>query len=166
MVAIARFLKHLFLPGWWSHRRFPEACMARIEAAIAESERGHHGEICFAVETTLDMASLLRGRLARERALEVFAEQRLWDTEANNGVLIYLLLADRDVEIVADRGVAARVDQAEWQTICQRMESDFRAGAFEAGVLRGIADIDAHLVRLYSRADRDVNELPNRPIRL
>jgi uncharacterized membrane protein len=165
-MAIPRFLKHLFLPGWWSHRRFPDSSMARIEAAIAASERRHHGEICFAVETTLDMLPLLRGQTTRQRALQVFAEQRLWDTEANNGVLIYLLLADRDVEIVADRGVAIQVGQAEWQAMCQRMEASFKAGEFEAGVLQGIADIDAHLHRLYPRVGADVNELPNRPLRL
>lgn len=166
MMNLGRFLKHLFLPGWWSHLRFPEASMARIEAAIAASERQHHGEICFAVETTLDMGPLLRGRTPRQRAQEVFAEQGLWDTEANNGVLIYLLLADRDVEIIADRGVSSRVDPAEWQAICQRMEASLRAGDFEVGVLRAIDDIHQHLCRLYPRAGEDMNELTNRPFRL
>lgn len=163
---LARILKHLLFPGWLSRRRFPAASMAHIEAAIALAEAAHHGEIRVAVETALDLMPLLRGQTARERALEVFAEQRVWDTEANNGVLIYLLLADRDVEIVADRGLAAQVDNAVWEHLCQEMEEHFRHGAWEAGMLHAVASVSRHLGRLYHRAGEDVNELADRPLRL
>jgi len=163
---IPRILKHLLTPGWLSHRCFPEASMDRIEMAISQAEANHHGEIRVAVETALDLLPLLRGQTARERALEVFAEQRVWDTEANNGVLIYLLLADRDVEIVADRGIAARVDKAVWEHLCREMEEHFRHGAWEAGMLHAISVVSQHLVRLYPRVGEDVNELADRPLRL
>ena len=161
-----RLIKHLLYPGWVSHQRFPKASLDRIEAAIAQAEATHHGEICIAVETALDLMPLLRGQTARERALEVFAEQRVWDTEANNGVLIYLLLADRDVEIVADRGITGRVDAAVWEGLCQDMKNHFQQGAYETGMVQAIAVTSQHLAQLYPRRGEDINELPNRPIRL
>lgn len=163
---LKRLFRHLFFPGWWSHRRFPDACMARIEAAIAESERHHHGEICFAVETNLDLIPLWRGHSPRARALEVFAGRRVWDTEANNGVLVYLLLADREVEVVADRDLARRIEPGVWEDACREMERHFATGDYCGGALAGIARIDTQLRRLYPRAGEDVNELPNRPLRL
>jgi uncharacterized membrane protein len=161
-----RILKHLLYPGWLSHRRFPTASMARIESAIALAEARHHGEICVAVETTLDLTPLLRGQTARDRALEVFAQQRVWDTEANNGVLVYLLLADRDVEIVVDRGIARQVEARVWEDLCQEMEVHFRQGAYESGMLHAIATVSRHLARLYPRSGEDTDELSNRPLRL
>ncbi|MCP5277823.1 MAG: TPM domain-containing protein [Thiobacillus sp.] len=163
---ILRIFKHLLYPGWLSHRRFPAASLARIESAIADSEARHHGEIRVAVETSLDLMPLLRGRTARQRALEVFCEQRVWDTEANNGVLIYLLLADRDVEILVDREIARQVDAKVWEDLCNEMENHFRDGAYESGMLHAIATVGRHLARLYPRAREDVNELSNRPVRL
>ena len=165
-MAFLRILKHLLYPGWMSHRRFPAASLARIESAIAFAEAHHHGEICVAVESALDLMPLLRGQTARERALEVFAQQRVWDTEANNGVLIYLLLADRDVEIIADRGLARHVDATTWETMCEDMKIHFRNGDYEAGVLQAIAATSKHLNQFYPHAGEDINELPNRPIRL
>lgn len=165
-MAFLRILKHLLYPGWMSHRRFPTASLARIESAIAFAEAHHHGEICVAVESALDLLPLLRGQTARERALEVFAKQRVWDTEANNGVLIYLLLADRDVEIIADRGLAKHLDATAWEAMSEDMKVHFRNGDYEAGVLQAIAAINRHLNRLYPRFGEDINELPNRPIRL
>lgn len=163
---IPRILKHLLYPGWMSRWRFPSASLAHIESAIALSEATHHGEIRVAVETALDLIPLLRGQTARARALEVFAQQRVWDTEANNGVLIYLLLADRDVEIVADRGITKHLDATAWEGICGNMKAHFRNSAYEAGMLQAIAAVSQHLDRLYPRAREDINELPNRPIRL
>ncbi len=147
-------------------RAFPADAMQSIEAAIAASEKRHSGEIRFAVEAALDASALLRGQSAGSRALEAFSELRVWDTEANNGVLIYLLLADRDVEIVADRGVHRRVGAAAWEEACREMESHFAAGRFGEGVLAGIARIDQHLVRHFPRAARDQDELPNAPATL
>jgi uncharacterized membrane protein len=109
---------------------------------------------------------LWRGVSARERAVEVFANLRVWDTEENNGVLIYLLLADRDVEIVADRGIHARVGAEGWEIICRAMETQFRAGHFEQGVLDGIAQVSAQLTRHFPGPDRRGDELPDKPVLL
>ena len=126
--------------------------------------RNHpRGEIRFAVEHALDLRDLLRGGSARERAIEVFSALRVWDTEHNNGVLIYLLLADRDVEIVADRGVHARVGADGWEDICRGMEAAFRRGDFEGGVLGGIRAVSNHMERHYPVQGPQPNELPDRP---
>ncbi len=107
---------------------------------------------------------LLAGQTARQRAIEVFSQLRVWDTEHNNGVLIYLLLADRDVEIVADRGVHAKLGQATWEAVCQEMEAAFRQGKFEEGVIAGIRSVGAHLARHYPQVGTKTNELPDRPV--
>lgn len=138
--------------------------MRAIEAAIGESETTHSGEIRFAVEAALDPMALLQGRSARERAVEVFSQLRVWDTECNNGVLIYLLLADRDVEIVADRGIHRDVGQSGWEMICREMERAFRQGHFEQGVVEGVRAVAFHLVRHYPASGANENELPDRPV--
>ena len=116
---------------------FRRRCWRAIEQAIKAGEATHSGQVRFVVEGALDGAPLFRNQPARERALDIFSQLRIWDTAHNNGVLIYLLLADRDVEIVADRGIDARVGDAGWEKICQQMEADFRAGNFEGGVDQG-----------------------------
>lgn len=163
MNAIARILKHLFYPDWLAYRAFPTSSRRAIERAISESEVRHGGEIRFAVEPNLALAPLLRGVSARQRAVEVFGQLQVWDTEQNSGVLIYLLLADRDVEIVADRGLDGRVSAAEWGAICQAMEADFRRAAFEAGVRQGIRSIGELLARHFPPPTDNRNELPDRP---
>jgi len=160
-MAWRRTLRHLAMPPWRLRQLLPRATLQAIEAAIGASERTHGGQICFAVETALDVAPLVRGEAARERALEVFAQLRVWDTEHNNGVLIYLLLADRDVEIVADRGIAARVAPAEWESVCRAMEGAFRAGRFEQGALEGIRAVGGLLARHYP--GRGADTLSNAP---
>lgn len=160
---LPRLLRHLLQPAWRVRRLFHAAAMARIGEAVARSETGHGGEIRFVVEAALDFLPLLRGVNARERAVQVFSDLRVWDTADNNGVLIYLLLADRDVEIVADRGVSARVAATEWEAICREMEAHFRRGEFEAGALAGIARVDALLRRLYPAGGGGANELPDVP---
>ncbi len=165
-INLQRLITHLIYPSWLCRRAFPPKAMARIEAAIAASEARHRGEIRFAVEPSLGLLPLLRGQTARERALEVFSELRVWDTEENNGVLIYLLLADRDVEILVDRGLARHMPQQAWQDICHTMELCFAAGRYEEGVLLGIDELDRHLARLYPRVGENPNELPDRPVRL
>lgn len=162
---IKRIFKHFLYPQWQLRRAFPDAALDRIEAAVAGSERAHHGEIRFVVEAALDVAPLLRGIGARQRALQVFAELGVWDTEANNGVLIYLLLADRDVEIVADRGFRACVSPDQWESICREMEAQFVRGEFEAGALLGIGRIHALLARHFPVQGDNADELPNRPLR-
>src|SRR3990172_9484861 len=125
--------KHLFAPDWLVYRAFPRAALKRIEAAIGQSEAAHRGELRFAVEPGLDLLPVLRGLTPRQRALDVFSRLRVWDTEENSGVLIYVQLADRDIEIVADRGISAKVGQAQWDAICHRMEEAFRARPLPGG---------------------------------
>jgi uncharacterized membrane protein len=158
-----RLLRHLWVGAPERDRLFPKPVLERITGAIAAAEAKHHGEIRFAVEPSLSAAEVAKGVPARAKALEAFARLGVWDTEANNGVLIYLLLADRDVEIVADRGVHAKVGPEGWEAICRAMEAEFRAGRFEAGVLAGIAAVGAHLETHFPRTGADVNELPDAP---
>jgi TPM domain len=159
---IARHL--LMLPGAVS-RAFPPSAMAAIEQAMAGSEREHSGEIRFAVEPALDTAALLAGQLARERALEVFSHLRIWDTDERNGVLIYLLLADRDIEIVADRGLNV-VQAAEWKAICRNMEQSLRRGEFQQAMVDGVQAVSRLVARHFPRRAADRNELPDRPVAL
>jgi uncharacterized membrane protein len=146
-------------------RAFPPASLSAIESAIAESERRHSAEIRVAIESSLDPVQVRRGRSPRARALEVFAELAVWDTEANNGVLIYVLLADRDVEIVADRGYNSRVSTEDWASVCRAMESSFRAGRFEQGTLEGIARVSELVAGHFPAGpgSRNPDELSNRP---
>ncbi|MDV6344355.1 TPM domain-containing protein [Nitrosomonas sp. Is37] len=149
-------------------RALPAASLARIEQAIKQSEMNHDGEILFAVEASLNLVSLLKKQSARERAIDIFSLLRVWDTPHNNGVLIYLLLADHDIEIVADRGIDAKVNNKEWEKICQEMEAAFRKGRFEKGVLAAINTIDYQLKKYFSRASErgegGENALPDRPV--
>lgn len=161
---IGRVLRHLLTPPWLVARRFPASTLHAIEAAIKTAEAAHGGQICFAVEAALDFMPLMRGASARSRAIEVFSQLRVWDTENNNGVLIYLLLADHDVEILADRGIHARVGTEDWEKICQRMEQAFRNGNFEAGVIDGINAVSAHLARHFPPTGRGANEVADRPV--
>ena len=160
----ARIFRHLILPQWRVSQVLPAAVLARIEKAVNASESRHSGQIRFAVENALDLQELLRGESARERAIEVFAALRVWDTEHNNGVLIYLLLADRDVEIVAARGIDARVGDRAWEGVCREMEAAFREGRFEEGVLGGIARVSRLLETYFPRQAPGANELPDRPV--
>lgn len=138
--------------------------MAAIERAIAEQERRHDGEVCFAVEAALPFMDLLGGVTARERAIELFSRFRVWDTEQNCGVLIYLLLADKRVEIVADRGIDMRVGHAAWEAICGAMQREFAAGRFEQGVIVGVSAISDLLATHFPPRDQNPDELPNVPI--
>lgn len=159
-----RIIKHLFISPWFARRRFPASSLRKIENAIAHAEAQCAGQIRFAVEHALDGAALWVGQSARERAIQVFSDLRVWDTAHNNGVLIYLLLADRDVEIVADRGVHEKLGQAVWEAICQEMETAFRQGEFEAGVLAGIRSVGQQLTQHYPQQGAQHNELPNHPV--
>jgi uncharacterized membrane protein len=160
---IVRLLRHLLAPDWTVRLAFPAGSMRRIEQAIATSERRHGGQVRFAVETALDPLVILRDMSARERAIEVFSALRVWDTEHNNGVLIYLLLADRDVEIVADRGIASRVPKEGWEAICWEMEELLRGRDFERAVITGIGAVGAHLAQHFPPQGPASNELPDKP---
>jgi uncharacterized membrane protein len=159
-----RLAQHLLMTPWQLRRAFAPHTLEAIQAQIAASERSHAGQIRFAVEGSLPRIDLLRQQSARERALEVFSLLRVWDTEQNNGVLIYLLLADRDVEIVADRGMAARVSAQEWESICQVMEQAFRQGRFEEGALEGIRAVTRLMVVHFPASTEEGNELPDQPV--
>lgn len=158
-----RLLRHLFAPS--ARRLFPAAALQAIAAAIAASESGHSGEICFAVEPNLHPRAVWAGKQARERAGEVFAQLGVWDTDANNGVLLYLLLADHRIEIVADRGFDGRVDAGQWRSVCEAIEAGLKAGDPEGAVLRGVEALSALLVEHFPRgADYvDRNELADQP---
>jgi len=158
-----RFWRHLLTTRFSLRRAFPPRTLAAIECAVGESEKQHSGEIRFAIETALDMPALLRGTRARDRAIEAFARLGTWDTAANNGVLIYLLLAERDIEIVADRGFEGRVSREEWQAVCDGMREAFRRGEFEAGSLEGIRRVGELIARHFPPEPGDVDELPDRP---
>ena len=159
-----RLLRHVVTDHLSVKRAFPAEVLARIEQAITASERAHRGQVCFAVEGSLPPLRVLRKLTPRERALEVFGLLRVWDTEENAGVLIYLMLADRDVEIVADRGIDRVVDTAAWQAICTRMETAFRESRFAEGVVAGIAETSALLAQHFPRSGAVANELPDKPV--
>ena len=159
---LQRIARHLLTTGLSVHKRFPPQVRRTIEQAIGASEAKHSGEIRFAVEATLNLRSLLRGKTAHERALEVFSMLGVWDTEANTGVLIYVLLADRQVEIIADRGINRHVEPAAWQAVCRRMVEAFRQGDFEAGSVQGVRAVSALLERHFPPLPVNPNELPNR----
>jgi uncharacterized membrane protein len=163
-MGIRRIGKHLLLNRWRVRRAFPRQALANIEKAIKASEASHAGQIRFAVEGALDGRPLFKDQPARDRAIDVFAELRLWDTVHRNGILIYLLLADRDVEIVADRGISEKVPQAEWEQICRAMEAEFRARNYEGGVLKGIAAATQLLAKHFPAAGTHANELPDKPV--
>ena len=164
MVNFRRWLKHVFMPPWVWRRAFPQTTLDAIEAAIRASETTHNGEIRFAIENTLAASQVWRGMTGRERAIKVFSNLRAWDTEHNSGVLVYLLLADHNIEIVADRGIDARVDAVAWESIAQTMEAAFRLGEFERGALAGIEQIGALLATHFPPEGRNPDELANRPV--
>ena len=161
-----RIVKHLFATDGQVKRAFPRSALKAIETAIAASEREHTGEIRFAIEAALDGRPLFRGQSSRERALDVFSQLRVWDTEHNTGLLIYLLLADRAVEIVADRGIHERVGSQEWEKICKAMQSAFKQSNFEGGVIAGVQAVTKHLKAHFPVHESERNELPNKPVLL
>ncbi|MCF8198916.1 MAG: TPM domain-containing protein [Sulfuritalea sp.] len=161
---LTRVLKHLLLPGWFVQRVFARDDLAAIGATIGASEKAHRGELRFVVEGPLSITQLWRDASPRARAVELFSQLGVWDTEENSGILIYVQLVDHRVEILADRGIAARVPQAEWDAICRDMEAGFRAGAWRQGALRAVARAGELLVAHFPAGARNPNELPDKPI--
>jgi len=161
-MAIKRFFRHLLTTRRAARKAFPASTLDAIERAIREVEARHHGEIRFVVESALDMGPLWQQQSPRERALEIFALQRVWDTPDNNGILLYVLMADHAVELVCDRGIHARAGSEAWEAICHGIERAFGQGRYEQGVVEGIAALGATLARHYPGAAR-ANELPDRP---
>ncbi|PPC91609.1 MAG: hypothetical protein CTY34_03190 [Methylobacter sp.] len=164
---ILRFLRHSCTFPWQVRRVFPKRSLSVIETLVRESECSHLAELKFVVEAALSPGELIRGMTARQRALEVFSQLRLWDTEHNSGVLIYLLLADRRVEIIADRGINAKTGSDVWESICRAMEAQFRTGNFEQGVLSAITQITVLLQRHFpAQGQLNANEIGDSPVLL
>ena len=163
---LARTLRHLATFRARTRRRFNAEVMAAIEAAVAAAEARSSGQIRFVIETALDAAAAWSGVAPRERALHVFSGLHLWDTELRNGVLIYVLMADHDVEIVADRGAAQRIPQEDWEGVCRLMEAQFRAGEFAAGALAGVEAAGRLLERHFPPRGSHRDEHPNQPVLL
>jgi uncharacterized membrane protein len=162
---LKRFFRHLFTGGGAIRRAFPEAAMRAIEQAIGEEEKRHVGELQFAIEAALPLPDLLAGTSERERAIEWFGRLRVWDTEHNCGVLIYLLLADRRIEIIADRGIHSNVGAAAWEAICGEMQREFAGGRFEHGVVLGVRAISDLLATHFpAEGIENPNELRDRPV--
>lgn len=163
---LRRWLQHLTTTHLALRRCFPVATLAAIDAAITASEQHHRAEIRCAVETTLPLGKLVRGTGSKARAREVFAELAVWDTAENNGVLLYVLLAERKIEIIADRGFDDLVTPREWQAICAAMETAFTAGRYGAGALDALAGIGEIARRHFPSGGNDTNELPDQTVLL
>jgi len=142
---------------------FTREVLNQIEAAIRSNEALHAGELRMAIEAALDFEDVLSRITARERAVEVFKRLQVWDTEHNNGVLIYILYADRAIEIVADRGYNHRVSADEWRTVCAAGELAFRSAQFADGAVALIDQVGRLIARHFPARIGDLNELPDRP---
>jgi uncharacterized membrane protein len=161
-----RTLRHLFATRAGTRRRFSDAVMHGIGEAIGAAEKRTSGEIRFVIETALEVPELWSGLTPRERALHVFSSLHVWNTELRNGVLIYVLVADRDVEIVADRAASAAIPPAQWEAACRLMETEFRAGRFAAGARAGVDAVAALLEKHFPVRAVNRDELPNQPVLL
>lgn len=171
MNSLSRFFRHLWLNVGDAQRILGDEALSRLEKRIATSETRHSGEICLQVESTLPIRYLwrhLRQRVpvetvVHERALAQFGRLRVWDTEDNNGVLIYLQLVEHQIEIVADRGLARQLATDDWQRVIGEMRDDFRQGRYETGLNRAIDAVDDALTRHFPSTTTRTNQLDNRP---
>ncbi|MBC7717301.1 MAG: TPM domain-containing protein [Pseudorhodobacter sp.] len=165
MVKLSRLIKHRMVDETDAKRALSPAALDRIEARVKASERHHSGEIKVCVEASLPLSYLWRDAPARERAVTMFGKLRVWDTEANNGVLIYLLLAERHIDIVADRGLNNHVLAAQWDALLKEMSGEFKRGEFESGLIAAVDAIDDLLARHFPvfGSVENRNELPDRP---
>ena len=166
MNRLARILRHRWFDDTDAARAVDAAALQRLTERVQHSEAGHSGEIRLCVEAGLPLSYLWRGATARERALAMFGKLRVWDTEHNNGVLIYLLLAEHAIEIVADRGVARHVPPQHWQALARDMASAFKAGRFEQGLAAAVDAVDQLLRQHFALAAgaANPNELPDAPL--
>ncbi len=164
MVRFKRWLIHTFIPPWRWRLAFPTALLKEIENAISQSESLHRGELRLAIENALEPAQVWKKLSARQRATEIFSNLHVWDTEKNSGILIYILLADREVHIIADRGIAQKVAQKEWDSIAQTMQRAFSKGEFRRGSLIGIEQLTQLLATHFPPGAKNPDELPNKPV--
>jgi uncharacterized membrane protein len=161
---MSRMLRHLSVSRRAVRKAFGPEAAYQIQELVREREALHAGEIMVVIEATLQPREIFFGKSGRERALEIFSERRVWDTERNNGVLLYVLFADRDIEILADRGIARVVPDSEWQRICALVEGRFKEGEFVAGVKVAVGEISARLAEHFPETGARANELSNRPV--
>ena len=159
-----RVFKHLLVPQWLVRRAFPSATLSAIEHAVTASEKRHTGELRFVAEGGLPWHELWQNHSPRQRAADLFSQLRVWDTEHNCGILIYVQWVDHAVEILADRGIAARVPQSEWDAICREMEAAFKRGDYEGGALAAIARASSLLATHFPMTAGDRNELSDKPL--
>jgi len=159
-----RLLQHLIHIPLLAHRAFPAATCEQIRQAVAAGEARHRGEIRFVVEGSWPPGDVLAGKTTSQRALEVFGLSRVWDTEENTGVLIYALLCERQVQVLADRGINARVPPATWDVLCQQLLKDYAAGAFESGTVKAITTLSDILAEHFPATGERSNELPDEPL--
>ena len=159
-----RTFKHLLVPHWRVTRSFPVAALNDIEHAITASEKLHVGELRFVVEGGLHWDALWHNVMPRARAVELFSQLRVWDTERNCGILIYVQWVDRAVEIIADRGIAARVPQAEWDAVCREIEAAFKQDDYRGGALAAIERASGLLAQHFPTTANDRNELSDKPL--
>lgn len=164
MIKMIRVIRHLLFTHWQVNRAFPRSTLIAIENAIKTCDSEHVGEIRFAVEGALHSTLLFSDQTARERAVDVFSQLRVWDTEHNNGVLIYVLLADRAVEIVTDRGVHAKTSAQDWRSVCGMMETAFRRAEYRAGAVSGIEAVAQHLRKHFPASSDTRSELAEAPV--
>jgi uncharacterized membrane protein len=163
---IGRLFSHLFATRWHTRRHFTPQVLSAVEGAVRDVESRHAGEIRFVVETALDVVELWHDLPPRRRAMQVFGQLGVWDTAENNGVLLYVLIADHVVEIIADRGIAARIPQAEWDQVCREIERHYREGRFNEGSVAGVYGVGRLLERHFPARGADADELPNQPVLL
>jgi len=163
---LARIWRHRWTDRAEIARALPPDLLERLTSRVAASERRHSGEVRICVEAGLPNSYIWRNATARERAVTMFGKLRVWDTEHNNGVLIYLLLVEHAIEVVADRGIARKVSKQEWAAMTQRMGRAFREGRFEDGLTQALAEVSALLVEHFPLApgEADSNELPDAPV--
>lgn len=163
---LQRIITHLLTPGWFAQRVFCRADLAAIESAVAASEKNHRGELRFVFEGPLPWPALWRDLSVRHRAAQLFAQLGVWDTEENSGILIYVQLMDHRVEILADRGIAQRVPQAQWDALCRGLEVAFRQKNYRGGALEAITKASELLVQYFPARRENPNELSDRPVRV
>ena len=161
---LKRFFRHLWMSPIILHRQFPAATLDAIGRAVAEGEKSHRGQVRFVLEAELTTWQLWAGVSVRQRAIDVFSLLRVWDTEANNGVLVYVLLADRKVEIVADRGIHRHAGDERWRAVCREIEHHYRKGDFLSGSVTGVQKISAELAFYFPATAEHGNEQPDAPV--
>ena len=163
---LGRLLRHRLLDEDDTRKAIPPELLERLKGRVAASENRHSGEIRICVEASLPSSYVWRDATPRQRAVAMFGKLRMWDTEHNNGVLVYLLLAERAIEIVADRGLSKLVPQAEWAAMVQRMSAAFREDRFEDGLTQALEEVSALLVQHFPLApgESNSNELPDEPV--